>query len=185
MINKCIELTDSVSEISSDSVTGRLSEILDILGRELMRNPADFFNISPLFLEMALTKRFVIYENNVLKLLPVIPKSPLLFHKGSIKYGSSDNLDQMEMKGIFGNSDMHSPTYVSTTGNVLTNYYDFNHKPDIILTIDRDLLLDRRRIFIDPESITSNINFGSEFEKTFFVLGGIPVEAITSYELLQ
>jgi hypothetical protein len=55
----------------------------------------------------------------------------------------------------------------------------------IILFIDKIKLMERRTVFIDPESIAEEPMFSDKLGDSYFVLGGIPREAIKDYRLID
>lgn len=103
-------------------------------------------------------------------LFPLIPEETILIHKGILVNGQN-NLHNLEKYAVFGNPSEKAPTYLSRINQALM----INTVPDCILAVDTKKLSKKRSIFIDPETIySSNEDIGD----SYFVLGGIPKEAI-------
>jgi len=115
------------------------------------------------------------------ELLPVL-QPPQLSHRGILDQRTASSLRRF---GVFGNPDYKHPTYLSAPNWCGETYSEMEDRSKIvILKLDTLKLLERRSIFIDPESITDYV-FRSddlnELGKMFMVLGGIPREAIKEY----
>ena len=101
--------------------------------------------------------------------VPIIPDTtdPLngsdsgyLLHYGTFYYLDEDNkvvevLKNVRKYGIWGNPDLHHPTYLQrVNANVATfgSYYKTG-SPKVILFVDKEKLLAKRNVFIDPEMV--------------------------------
>ncbi len=115
-------------------------------------------------------KRYIIIDKEKSVLFPIKPRNKVLISKGILINGQN-NLKNLEEYAIFGNPSERYPTYLSNINRSLLTY----STPDCILAIDTKKLSKKRSIFIDPETIkSSNESVGD----AYFVLGGIPKEAI-------
>jgi hypothetical protein len=104
-----------------------------------------------------------------------------LVHKGLI-LGNGDNLVNLKTWGVFGDYQECAATYLMRPGAVSEIFGGQNWSMDnfVTLFIDRDELMKRRSVFLDPETISDDM-FGEKPLDSYFVLGGIPREAITSF----
>ena len=100
-----------------------------------------------------------------------------LGHRGVIVNGSN-NIENLYNLGVFGNPDPSRATYLSRVGVSPVCYGNW----DVTLFVDKTKLMKKRNVFIDPETIGDNQLPGEQIERVgdyYFVLGGIPREAIT------
>lgn len=124
-------------------------------------------------------------------LLPIEPDTTyksldwgILVHQGLIINGTN-NIENLLRLGVFGNPSIDSPTYIMKMGSgILTGTRgpkDYGN--EVTLFLDKRKLLEKRSIFIDPETIGKNGETltGDIEGHSFFVLGGIPKEAIKKY----
>ena len=117
--------------------------------------------------------------------------APVLVHDGYlIKYiykfdgrgrVSLDNTEQVIQNGIFGNPSTTDMTYLKIdgagiAGNELMDH-DVKKSSRVRLFIDPDKLAQSRSVFSDPEPFYSRLE-GDVIGQSYFVLGGIPAEAI-------
>jgi hypothetical protein len=135
-------------------------------------------------------------DKGYIKISPRLMLLPLngldeLIHYGAIKYESSetsfDNLRNLQRFGVFGNPDKHSTTYLQLPGSDMAqNSSDWCGKEfpyRIEIELDAKVIEKIKPIYLDPETILPNpmcdtlVNFG----QSYFILGGIPKEAIKSY----
>ncbi len=141
------------------------------------------------FLEMAKQKFGAKIEGQNAYLCPVTPITQMksdfnypdlnyLSHLGMIVNGS-DNIENLRNQGVFGNPNSARATYLARLGVSPTTCG--NH--DVVLSVDKTRLMEKRNIFIDPETIGGNqLLKGYPVEEVgdfYFVLGGIPREAVT------
>jgi hypothetical protein len=136
-------------------------------------------------------KGYLKFKNKRIYLLPTEPDTStpfedygLLVHLGLVVNGT-DNFQNLSRYGVFGNPYSEFPTYIMKHGaNIMNNGFGLADEVDrIALFIDKKQLLKKRSIFIDPESIGGDGSdmVGDIEGHSFFVLGGIPKEAIHSY----
>ncbi len=111
-------------------------------------------------------------------MLPAKPEGSYLVHIGILDERTKASLKEY---GVLGNPSESVATYLST-GNWGGECYSEMAEKDsiVIVTLKMQELLQRRNMFIDPESIDENMfsRWSNELGKIFFVLGGIPHEAI-------
>lgn len=101
------------------------------------------------------------------------------FHIGRVNY-KSNSLDNWNYFGVFGCPDPNFPTYLTRDGYYTApTPHKFHENPAVEIWIDKQKLLKRRSLFIDPESIAAR---PLDFPGSYFVVGGIPKEAIISIE---
>lgn len=112
-------------------------------------------------------------------------KESILEHMGWISVGDYDNYEQMRTLGIYGNPS-NQPTYLRTSGSevVPTNFGSLRRlKESIFIQVEPSTLQRLRDIYIDPETL---IALGSDvFGESFFVLGGIPADAIKAVAVFK
>lgn len=146
----------------------------------------------------ALEKGFIEINEGKVSLVPVQPdyntfgiqkkEENYLIHKGLIKYNGKNNLTNLEEFGVFGDPNEKIPTYLMTDSEAFT-FPRFEASNEVYLCIDKRELLKRRTVFIDPNSIETSIykdciliDIGDIIlGNSFFIMGGIPKEAIRSY----
>ncbi len=136
------------------------------------------------------------------KLVPIVPKmgkniplAPLLdpiehlTHRGMVvgknydKKEEYNNLENMLRHGVFGRKDI--PTYFTLPGHRVETYGEGKHQ--VYIWIDRDKLLEKRNIFMDPETIgkTERCSLtGDQEGGSYFTVGGIPTDAIAKFDVL-
>ena len=130
------------------------------------------------------------FENGKLVLYPVEPDTRLydfeygqLYHKGLLFInGNCDNLTNLKERGVFGSPEKNMTTYLMKCGVNIKTFNNKNGNKKIRLFIDKEKLMKRRSVFIDPETITDNY-FHEKIGDSYFILGGIPRESITEFVL--
>ncbi len=143
-------------------------------------------NQSTIGIRSALRQGFVeLVEGNVNLL--ALKSSPTSLHQRSID--SIEIREQFKSLAILGNPDIMAPTYVAgprwngeTYGWETVRY---KVEDRIVVRIDPQILFEQRSIFIDPETINQYADREDDFcelGRAFFVLGGIPKEAILQIE---
>lgn len=121
-------------------------------------------------------------DGNQAYFLAISPKCnpyDYLVHRGAIRNGS-DNLENLKRLGVFGNPDPESPTYLQTPGECIARNGNPSEEESITLFVDIQRLLRQRSLFIDPETIDGSAP-EARMWNSYFVLGGIPARAITSF----
>ena len=102
----------------------------------------------------------------------------VLVHKGFIINGGN-NIENLRRYGVFGDPDITFPTYLMRPGS---NPVVYGRKDSrVALFVDKKKLMDKRSIFIDPESIAEDPYLNDKLGDSYFVLGGIPGEAIVGF----
>ena len=123
-------------------------------------------------LQTAVERGCIHIEEGRAILVPIIPTDSVLTHRGVL---DEQRLAMLREQGVFGNPERRHPTYLHGSGYIgEINAASAPHDQHVVLKISVPLLLERRTIFIDPESIDEYMALG----KSFFVCGGIPKEAI-------
>jgi len=110
------------------------------------------------------------------------PHADYLAHIGSLFGTEANNLTNLRERGVFGNPDPQYPTYLmrhASGTTTLTNGSLYG----ISLFIDKTKLCERRTVFIDPESITEDGWLRDVLGHSYFIVGGIPREAIVEYTI--
>ena len=104
-----------------------------------------------------------------LKAIPAVKlKGETLIHVGIVE-GSEES--------VYGDQSDNAATYLMVEGSdILTN--DQANTGRRTLVVDTEKLFKLRSVFVDPETIYSEVP-GDTLGKSFFILGGIPKEAIT------
>ena len=103
-----------------------------------------------------------------------------------------NNLENLEKQQVFGDPRNDYPTYLMrsnqsiTTGQITESVDQGSNGQHITrLTIDSDKLLNQRRLYTDPEGPFEEHRGKKEFKNCFFILGGIPKEAIKLFEVKE
>ena len=129
------------------------------------------------------------------------PDYGMLVHLGLFINGT-DNIQNLLQYGVFGDKEVNHPTYLMrpNSGIVPLGWGTGKRRSvenQVTLFIDKQKLLERRSVFIDPETIEMPIIhqmpkemmraevhpsfLGNRRGDSYFVLGGIPQEAIIEY----
>ncbi len=94
-----------------------------------------------------------------------------------------DNIDNLQRFGVFGNPSEQHGTYLQRPDAQMTLFG--GAKTDISLFVDVKELLQRRSVFVDPETIRSRSVLSHErLGGAYFIVGGVPKEAIFSYKII-
>ena len=150
-----------------------------------------------------LAQRFgVRYMKGRILLYPTIPETNIngeeqnyLEHVGTLIYldtnsgRTNNNLENLRTHGVFGSPETNIPTYLMSPASHVANFeaYRRSGSSRIDLMVDKKILLEKRNIFVDPETI-EHIDepvylLGDQLGNSYFVLGGIPKEAIISFHI--
>lgn len=164
-------------------------EHLELSGRN-SRNPATEW--SPFYRKWktAEIREYLTISGTRIYLLPVEHIQPvkpgwdnLLVHYGQTIGNGWSNLENLSQRGVFGVPSLDYPTYLMAQGaNIQTFGTCIEGQCDgVTIFIELEKLLEKRTLFIDPETIGWNGDnpLVPDVEgHSFFVLGGIPKEAI-------
>ncbi len=131
------------------------------------------------YLQQGVSNGYAQIREGQVQLLPVI-NPPNLLHRGVF---DEKTIHSLQEQGVFGNPNSRYATYLSSSNWSGETYSEMEDRSKIvILQLNTSELLRRRSVFIDPESLNEYCLCGnglSELGKMFFVLGGIPKEAIS------
>jgi hypothetical protein len=127
--------------------------------------------------------------NNAAKVLTkqthVVHVSTLMLEERDTKK-KVDLLKEMKKRGIFGNPDPQRPTYLMLPGVFVVTRGTYWGSLKLTLTLDTDVLMKKRAIFVDPESVRileRNPPIGDMIGNSYITFGGIPCEAIIDYKI--
>lgn len=127
-----------------------------------------------------------------LRLLPVSGLETLIHH-GALRSREGaaeltfDNLLNLRRFGVFGNPSLTSSIYLQQPNSDIaqnSSYWcekGYPYRAELVL--DAKIIASIKPIYLDPETILPNPWYDtlSNFGQSFFVMGGIPKEAIISY----
>lgn len=105
-----------------------------------------------------------------------------LLHHGELQ-GKGNNRANLQQNGVFGNPDQRCPTYLMLHDSGMTTFPRKDEGEQVDIQINIGKLLERRSIFIDPESmslcgVTPPHYTRDKFGDSYIILGGIPKESI-------
>jgi hypothetical protein len=135
-------------------------------------------------LQEAISKGYIEVKEGRVALLPVTPRFEYLEHRGFWDFKTRMVMGQYR---IIGNPSWLMPTYLCSHDwhGVAYGWLfpEFDHSlVKTFAKISTKKLLETRNVFVDPESLDDSFA-KTDFEKSFFVLGGVPKEAITEMYL--
>lgn len=115
-------------------------------------------------------------------------KAPTHFFQGH--RDAFSNYENMWRRGVFGNPDKQTPTYLKTRyASLCSNQLSLELEQGgykIRVLVDEGVLLKHRSIYLDPESLHGRSRrFGDRVGDSYFLLGGIPKEAILGFQKIQ
>jgi hypothetical protein len=111
-----------------------------------------------------------------------IKKYGFLEHDGLVVNGGN-NINNLNTHGVFGNPNVRAPTYLCRPSHSLAFYVGDEQSAidfEVSLVVRLDELMRRRSLFVDPETFSMPVSWEG-IGDSFFVLGGIPREAIASF----
>ncbi len=180
------------SVISVDNITGPVQRSLQFWNTMLQTK----FSLYYPKLNQAIKKGLgVKIKDNTVFLQPVdiIKLSDRPFkHRGVIEGANGNNIENLVVHSCFGSPEVVVATYIAhPDGQVLTfqeNVFGVRKITSRVdLLLDPAKLLEYRNVFVDPETISEEGfgQFGPKdvFGHSFFVVGGIPKEAIVDFKL--
>ncbi len=150
----------------------------------LSRRHPSFFHDYCKLIEATKLDYGVSIENEELVLYPIEPDIALLSHFGLMIVKPYNNLRNLREHGVFGCPDSRYPTYLARHGSYIS-ISDTTGFDRLTLIIDKDKLMQKRNIFIDPETIDEDSKMKDKLGNSYLVLGGIPREAIINYRLRE
>lgn len=121
------------------------------------------------------------YDGKEFFLDAVQPDFNFFTHIGATFYCGENNITNLVQNGVWGNPDLRSPIYLAREARFVLP--GINPNIDYAkLRVDAKELLTKRTLFYDPETLRGSSNHGDVLGNAYFVLGGIPKEAIYEYE---
>ncbi|NQU99890.1 MAG: hypothetical protein HQ538_04080 [Parcubacteria group bacterium] len=106
-----------------------------------------------------------------------------LLHIGEFR-GKGDNIANLQQHGVFGNPDQKQLTYLMLADSTTVTFPKDDELDGVDILVDIEKLMERRTIYLDPESMslcgTAVPHFSKDkFGDSYIIPSGIPKESIS------